>query len=308
MALRKEQLLTHHKDDDGLVQDLKQVLHGENECLSHLVASRTDKEKTELSRILEHLPSIRETRKARGAARQQTPQGTPRMSGTPRTPPTQLAGMAVVGAGSGAGTPRTPRTPRMSGTPRGMAEQPAKAVEKMPTLPESPANANDDSFAPVSMPRKPQPRPTSSSQAAEAKATERVKAQLAEVGIDPEGMTAGDILRIFYARGSGSSYFIMNREADKRLPVSERFQIPQSFDQVLTGQAHEEMMWCHNLPPARVHEHIDKWEVGFMGDICRSMRYFDEATKGHSTEYMRQYQTRSYGGIHNKRLRPHAPV
>merc|ERR1712226_1307484 len=123
------------------------------------------------------------------------------------------------------------------------------------------------------------------------------------VGIDPEGMSAADILQLFYARGSGSSYFLMNREADKRLPPNERFSIPQSFNQVLTQKAEEEIQWCHSLPPARVHEHMDKWEVGFIGDVCRSMRYFDEATKGHATEYMRQYQTRPYGGHHNKKLR-----
>merc|ERR1711865_470201 len=40
----------------------------------------------------------------------------------------------------------------------------------------------------------------------QAEATQRVIEKLAELGIDPEGMTSGDILRIFYARGSGSSY------------------------------------------------------------------------------------------------------
>ena len=34
-----------------------------------------------------------------------------------------------------------------------------------------------------------------------------------QVGIDPEGMTAGDILRLLYARDSSTTYKRMNKEA-----------------------------------------------------------------------------------------------
>jgi len=54
---------------------------------------------------------------------------------------------------------------------------------------------------------------------AQTEATQRVIEKLAELGIDPEGMSATDILRIFYARGSGSTYWLANREAEKRLNI-----------------------------------------------------------------------------------------
>lgn len=126
-----------------------------------------------------------------------------------------------------------------------------------------------------------------------AEATQRVIEKLAELGIDPEGMSATDILRIFYARGSGSSYWHANREAEKRLNV--RASTPRSFAGVLQPQAEKEIRRARDLPVTNVHEYLDQWEIAFLGDVCRSLRCFDEAAEGNSSEYMTKYTRRQYG-------------
>lgn len=128
----------------------------------------------------------------------------------------------------------------------------------------------------------------------QAEATQRVIEKLAELGIDPEGMSATDILRIFYARGSGSSYWLANREADKRL--NNRASTPRSFGGVLKPRAEREIRRARDLPVTNVHEYLDQWEIAFLGDICRTLRCFDEAAEGNSSEYMSKYTKREYGG------------
>jgi len=129
--------------------------------------------------------------------------------------------------------------------------------------------------------------------ASQQEATKRVIEKLAELGIDPEGMSSTDILRIFYARGSGSSYWLANREAEKRQNV--RAETPRSFEGVLKPRAEREIRRARDLPVTHVHEYLDQWEIAFLGDICRSLRCFDEAAEGYTSEYMRMYTRRQYG-------------
>lgn len=133
----------------------------------------------------------------------------------------------------------------------------------------------------------------------QAEATQRVIEKLAELGIDPEGMSATDILRIFYARGSGSSYWLANREAEKRLNI--RASTPKSFVGVLTPRADREIRRARDLPVTNVHEYLDQWEIAFLGDICRSLRCFDEAAEGHSSEYMNKFTRRQYGAASGRK-------
>lgn len=128
---------------------------------------------------------------------------------------------------------------------------------------------------------------------AQTEATQRVIEKLAELGIDPEGMSATDILRIFYARGSGSTYWLANREAEKRLNI--RASTPKSFGGVLRPRAEKEIRRARDLPVTNVHEYLDQWEIAFLGDMCRSLRCFDEAAEGMSSEYMNKYTRRRYG-------------
>jgi hypothetical protein len=140
------------------------------------------------------------------------------------------------------------------------------------------------------------PRKPEDERRAQGEATQRVIEKLAELGIDPEGMSAADILRIFYARGSGSSYWLANREAEKRLSMLNiRASTPKSFNGVLKGRAEQEIRRARDLPVTNVHEYLDPWEISFLGDVCRSLRCFDEAAEGFTSEYMRKFQRRQYG-------------
>lgn len=137
------------------------------------------------------------------------------------------------------------------------------------------------------------PRKPEDEKKCQAEATQRVIEKLAELGIDPEGMSATDILRIFYARGSGSSYWLANREAEKRLNI--RASTPRSFANVLRPRAEREIRRARDLPVTNVHEYLDQWEIAFLGDMCRSLRCFDEAAEGNSSEYMSKFTRRQYG-------------
>merc|ERR1719326_1333085 len=139
----------------------------------------------------------------------------------------------------------------------------------------------------------PQKRKPEDEKKSQAEATQCVIEKLAELGIDPEGMSATDILRIFYARGSGSSYWLANREAEKRLNI--RASTPKSFSGVLKPRAEREIRRARDLPVTNVHEYLDQWEIAFLGDVCRSLRCFDEAAEGFTSEYMNKYTNRQYG-------------
>jgi hypothetical protein len=140
----------------------------------------------------------------------------------------------------------------------------------------------------------------------QAEATQRVIEKLAELGIDPEGMSATDILRIFYARGSGSSYWLANREAEKRLNI--RASTPRSFSSVLKPRADREIRRARDLPVTNVHEYLDQWEIAFLGDICRSLRCFDEAAEGNNSEYMSKYTKRQYGAHSGRKKFTRSPT
>lgn len=123
---------------------------------------------------------------------------------------------------------------------------------------------------------------------ASAVATERMTAKLAELGIDPEGMTAGEILQMLYARGSGSSYWLQNREAAAQ--CQQRVQTPRTFDRVLNPSAIQQIRRARDMPAANVHECLDHWEIDFLADSCRSLKHVIELSEGPVSEYSRSFQ------------------
>jgi len=317
----------HNASDESLFDDLKHVVTAPREMLSHLVGSRTKEDREELQRILTHLPGIREGRAARALNKttKAPEQLTPRSA---RATPLSARGTpALAPPAASAKVPAKPRgtTPRAAATPRGAAPGSATYVplstprggsvqQSRSSTPRSAGSAIIGQVRGASSPsiaeqaavlkamellgdktvRKPEDEKKS-----QAEATQRVIEKLAELGIDPEGMTATDILRIFYARGSGSSYWLANREAEKRLNI--RASTPKSFVGVLTPRADREIRRARDLPVTNVHEYLDQWEIAFLGDICRSLRCFDEAAEGHSSEYMNKFTRRQYGAASGRK-------
>eukprot|EP00913_Durusdinium_trenchii_P010820 g10149.t1 len=111
----------------------------------------------------------------------------------------------------------------------------------------------------------------------EAAARTRYLRKLAEVGIDPEGMTAGDILRSHGARDSSTTYRRMNKEAQKKLLV--RVKTPLCMRTVLKERAVQEVVAARDKPAEQVHECLDRWEIDTLAEVCRSLKYFDEETE-----------------------------
>lgn len=231
--------------------------------------------------------------------------GTPRVAATPRGGSAGGASAPVAPPGA---TPRTSRgaTPRLAGAAvvgaAAQASSPSAPLQdSQPADKEPPSDAAQKAAAVIEEAQRKamelrgekQVRRPEDEKKSQAEATQRVIEKLAELGIDPEGMSATDILRIFYARGSGSSYWLANREAEKRLNI--RASTPKSFSGVLKPRAEREIRRARDLPVTNVHEYLDQWEIAFLGDICRSLRCFDEAAEGNTTEYMNKYTQRQYG-------------
>jgi hypothetical protein len=120
---------------------------------------------------------------------------------------------------------------------------------------------------------------------AQQEMTKRVAEELAELGVDPNGLKAGEILQLLYARGGGSSYTQFNREAQSRCNV--RVQTPQCFQGMLSERAYGEIRRARDLPVTNVHECLDHWEIEFLADVCRSLKHFGQKCQGPSTEYAR---------------------
>merc|ERR1719409_1144398 len=80
-----------------------------------------------------------------------------------------------------------------------------------------------------------------------------------------------------------------------RARLNIRASTPKSFAGVLKSRAEQQIRRARDLPVTNVHEYLDQWEIGFLGDVCRSLRCFDEAAIGHTSEYMQKYTNRQYG-------------
>lgn len=139
----------------------------------------------------------------------------------------------------------------------------------------------------------------------EEKARKRYLRKLAEVGIDPKGMMAGDILRLLYARESSTTYRRMNKEAQKKLLV--RVRTPLCMRTVLKERALQEVKAARDKPAELVHECLDRWEIDTMAEVCRSLKFFDEeAARTIETTYLRSYGGRQYMEPYHRKpfLRP----
>lgn len=348
---------------ESLFHDVCLVTSAPTPIVSRAVALRPKPERTELSRILGHLPMIKEARasryRAKAAAiavaegwkvseseeRELTSTPTPRAGGskskgtggaekiTPRGAAYVPSVVSIAPASSTAAkaeqggalpdplqrrkpsfrvqTPR-PATPQNSVLQiAGTGLKPKQAWAERPPTPwdaAAPAETHDnfqmdkdwlrEREAPLSVCPPASETLLPSSKAEEAPRAEvrsevqeevnhRVRATLAEVGIDPEGMSAGDILRILYARGGGSSYMLMTREAQKK--VQARAHTPLSLDLVLKPSSLQELRQARDKPSEKLDECLDQWEIHTFADMCRSIFHFDEAAKGWTSEYTRMY-------------------
>ena len=280
-ALRDEEpILLHSPSDDSLFDDLQQVARAEPGMVSKSVAYRNKNDRSEILRILGHLPMVKEarTQRVRGVPRQrcetpQTARERPQSRADERLTPRAASYMRPPSAGSmvrqvkspTAQAPHTHRAPRAA-TPRrprnawdGPREERRSATPVSAPLSEPNAWEEPRPDAKARAVASPSPEPEISAergrpmpgreawfaqavQTATAGArlgfsappaeddapmvseeeVEQVKKRylhkLAEVGVDPKGKTAGQILQTLYARGSRTESQRMNAEAQKKVP------------------------------------------------------------------------------------------
>eukprot|EP00930_Biecheleria_cincta_P042680 TRINITY_DN2936_c0_g1_i1.p1 TRINITY_DN2936_c0_g1~~TRINITY_DN2936_c0_g1_i1.p1 ORF type:complete len:463 (+),score=91.61 TRINITY_DN2936_c0_g1_i1:114-1391(+) len=131
--------------------------------------------------------------------------------------------------------------------------------------------------------------------------------KLAEFGIDPAGMTATGILQLLYARGGGTAYSTMNKEAQKKLQI--RAKTPLAIRSVLKSAPLREVKNARDVPSTAVHDCLDKWEIDTLAEVCRSMKHFDEEECGLTSAYTAHFAGRKYLGRINRKkyVRPPTP-
>jgi len=130
--------------------------------------------------------------------------------------------------------------------------------------------------------------------------------KLAEVGIDPEGLSATQLLQLLYARREGTTYAQMNKEAQNKLLV--RVKTPVVFRGVLHEEALAEVKRARDLPATEIHDCLDKWEIDALAEVCRSAKHFDEDLAGPATNYTRQFGGRRYRETINRKKYKRPPT
>jgi len=299
----------HSPSDESLFQDFKHVLNAPDEVISRVIGARPKQDREELKRILGHLPAVRARRGGGGAG------GHTRRAPQPpvvqklnmeaalgsAAPPTPMSARSVSYSDSARmspGSARGPASSRGSATPRGLIQRVATPrVGGAASTPRAGVVA-----APEMLLLGGSEAPTTPIMQVKS-ASER----LAELGIDPAGMNASDLLRTYYARREQTTNKVANSAAEQRLNI--RAQTPKSFEGVFTKQAHQEVRHArHAVPITDVHQSLDKWEVDILAEVCRSIRYFDEENKGGTTEYMRHFAKRTYGSVPDRKIFVRKPV
>jgi len=259
--------LEHSPSDLSLARDLRRVANMPDEAISNTIAVRMKQDRKEIKRILGHLPVVNGGRSERHdsydmEARSHLPRyDVPQRAATPSAPGSRRGGAA---------TPMSARhhTSRIAApeAPRPMSARSRPATQRLSAAGDGIRPDEEDSLS---------------------AADERHLGRLAAIGIDPTGMTANDIVRLWYARGSNTSMKAMNQEAEKRLNV--RPHTPRAFKGVLTQRAHQEMRHARDLPASDLHHHLDRWEVDTLADLCRSLKHHEMKSRGMCSEYTSCY-------------------
>lgn len=283
----------HSPSDESLFQDLKVVVNAPQQVISRVIGARPKQDRDELKRILSHLPVVSTGRTGRPivvapplaqASARGTSRGGQSSGGGPREVPPR--------------TPRgdTPRTPHglitRLATPRAASAAPSAAAAVAPSPREpTPQVGGPRAFDQFCMPPQGSGAPNE---------------RLAELGIDPSSMSANDILRQYYARRTATTQGMANSEADRGL--NKRAQTPRSFDGVFTSRAHQEVRHARSAPVTHVHTCLDKWEIDVLADVCRSIRHYDDESRGATSEYMRHFAKKVYGSVPDRKRIVRKPV
>ena len=378
-------VLLHSPSDESLFDDLNHVAKATPGMVSKSIAYRGKDDRSEIARILGHLPMVKQSRALRfrpncytpqsqpQSARGERPQERPQSRAEGRLTPRAASYMRPPSAGCTArATAKTPTPPAASAlqthrlvTPRAATPrapprsawdgpgQEERQTQRSPTPAPAPQGALQalQALHAVAEPETPKavreaevtarglPASAASAEALYQQASQtavsgtrlgfsvlpreddvpavsekeveqvqkRYLHKLAEVGVDPKGKTAGQILQTLYARGSRTESQRMNAEAQKKVLV--RLRTPLCIKTVLKERALSEVKAARDKPADLVDECLDRWEIETLAEVCRSMKHFDEAAAGHVSTYTRSYGGRQYLGRYDRKkyIRPPTP-
>lgn len=277
------------------------------ELACQTLKARDKGDKRELRRILGHLPMVIEGRQARHS-------GTAEAASVPAEGATECLGSAGpttprASASNWKQPPLTPRltTPRL--TPRDAVKPGSSAgpIELTPASVVQPLTTGQvkvlarttglSKLAAAEFERQ------KAFEQAKMESTLRHKERLAEIGVDPSGLSAADILSLYWTRadGGGTTYMRMTAKAGRDLEV--RAATPRCIAELATARGHQEVRKARDVYPERVHECLDKWEIDKLADVCRTSRNIMDAAGGTRSLY-----TTSFGPRTKQFPRPPVPV
>eukprot|EP00930_Biecheleria_cincta_P057587 TRINITY_DN4349_c0_g1_i3.p1 TRINITY_DN4349_c0_g1~~TRINITY_DN4349_c0_g1_i3.p1 ORF type:complete len:287 (-),score=45.64 TRINITY_DN4349_c0_g1_i3:59-919(-) len=262
--------------DESLVQDLEQFLKTPREIVCQTVKARGKGDKKEIRRILGHLPMIVEGRQARHSCHSSAAQ-------TALAPPAETERSGPPGPStpraSSSRTDPPPAMPRAEAAPGPSEPQP---TAKPPTKAAARVTARTRGLTRLAAA---ETERQVALQQAQSESTSRHKERLAEIGVDPEGMTAANILKLYWTRsdGGGSSYRRMTEKAGRDLEV--RATTPRCIAELATPQGHQEIR--------EVHQFLDKWEIDKLADFCRTSKTIMDAKRGQMSLYTSSFGPRT---------------
>eukprot|EP00930_Biecheleria_cincta_P057591 TRINITY_DN4349_c0_g1_i9.p1 TRINITY_DN4349_c0_g1~~TRINITY_DN4349_c0_g1_i9.p1 ORF type:complete len:254 (-),score=43.40 TRINITY_DN4349_c0_g1_i9:59-820(-) len=233
-------------------------------------------DKKEIRRILGHLPMIVEGRQARHSCHSSAAQ-------TALAPPAETERSGPPGPStpraSSSRTDPPPAMPRAEAAPGPSEPQP---TAKPPTKAAARVTARTRGLTRLAAA---ETERQVALQQAQSESTSRHKERLAEIGVDPEGMTAANILKLYWTRsdGGGSSYRRMTEKAGRDLEV--RATTPRCIAELATPQGHQEIR--------EVHQFLDKWEIDKLADFCRTSKTIMDAKRGQMSLYTSSFGPRT---------------
>jgi len=261
--------MAYSDPEPALLQDMQLVMNASPKVLDKTLRVRPQKDRKEIQKLLGRFPmiqggsgefhhsdEIREIRPQSEASRTSS-------HGRAFTPRSPAEALGVAGSARLA-SPRTPRTHRSVTARAGSSLMKVEEGTQVATLPDTPPSYLFGGHKPQFL-----------EDSARRKATQRVHAHLAEIGItDPAASDATKLLHTVYARESSTAAKIMNQEAEKGFSAESK--VPQIFSRVLTPRAQEERK-C-----------LDARGTDALADVCRTVRHYGDK-KDFASEYMHMY-------------------
>jgi len=259
----------YEEPDPSLLHDMQLVMNASPEVLDQTLRCRPPKDRKEIQQLVGCFPSVQSRR---GEFINSEEPGEIRAQSAASRPSSHADRDGKGFTPRGTAKPGSPHTPRSVPARAGsrLMKHPVAASTQVQTQPDV---ALSNLFGGQ--------RPLFLEDSARREATQRVHAQLAEMGItDPTNKSGTKVLQTVWAREAPTAYRIMNQEAEKNFSAESK--VPQIFARVLTPRAQEERR-C-----------LDARGSDALAEVCRTVRHYGDK-KDFASEYMHEYSPNIHG-------------